>query len=323
MQTGKELMDRGQYEDARLVFRSLIRIYPGSPLEPDAYYAMGDSFRNQGGKSNLLLAEDQYRNFIIFFPTNPQAPDAQLKIISILMRQVQQESKDSKQAERALVEIRKLLTLFPNSEYVPLVKEYEAKLNKELAERSPRFAAAANEGRTDSPQGIVLAEAHRKWLQEEVVYIISKAENDAFMALKADAQRDHFIEQFWARRNPDWPSSDNPVKTEHYRRLAYANEHFACSIPGWKSDRGRIYIVYGEPDGKESHPTGGLERREVSGRTGSAGDYPFERWRYDHLAGDGTAEFLFVDKQRDGSFPLAERVTRRTLATRAGFTTKR
>ena len=309
LQTGKELLDRGQFSDARLAFKTLIRSYPGSPLEPEAYYAMGESFRNQGGKANLLMAKDQYRNFIIFFPSNPKAPDAQLRIISILMRQMQQESEGGKEAERALVEIRRFLILFPNSEYIPIVKQYEEEVNRKLSERNPRFAPAANEGRTDSAQGSVLTEAYRKWLREEVVYIISKTESDVFMTLKTDAEREHFIGQFWERRNPYPGVADNPEKTEHYRRLAYVNAHFACSIPGWKTDRGRIYIVNGEPDGKESHPTGGWDRREVTGGTGSAGDFPFERWRYDHLAGGGTAEFLFVDKQLDGSFPLVNQAS--------------
>src|SRR6516225_11751193 len=97
---------------------------------------------------------------------------------------------------------------------------------------------------------------YKTWLNEDVVYIISPEERRAFLQLETNEEREQFIEAFWLRRssNPDLPEND--FKEEHYRRIAYANEHFASGIPGWKTDRGRIYIIWGAPDEIESHPTG-------------------------------------------------------------------
>ena len=102
---------------------------------------------------------------------------------------------------------------------------------------------------------------YKQWLNEDVVYIISPEERTAFLQLSTSEEREQFIEQFWLRRssNPDLPEND--FKEEHYRRIAYANENFASGIPGWKTDRGRIYITYGPPDEKESHPSGGSYER--------------------------------------------------------------
>jgi GWxTD domain-containing protein len=95
---------------------------------------------------------------------------------------------------------------------------------------------------------------YRKWLNEDVAYIITDEERAAFKRLQTDEEREQFIEQFWLRRDPTPDTVENEFKEEHYRRIAYANENFASGIPGWKTDRGRIYITYGPPDEKESHP---------------------------------------------------------------------
>ena len=101
-----------------------------------------------------------------------------------------------------------------------------------------------------------LATPYKKWLSEDVAYIITDSERKAFLGLQTNEERENFIEQFWQRRNPDPDSVDNTYKEEHYRRIAYANEHFASGIAGWRSDRGRIYIMYGKPDDLESHTQG-------------------------------------------------------------------
>jgi outer membrane assembly lipoprotein YfiO len=132
-QTGNEFLGKSQYTQARLAFQTLIRTYPGSELEPDAYFAMGDSYYKEGGTENLLLAEDQYRNFIIFFPTNPRAQEAQLKIVAILMKQMREPDRDQKETVRAESEILKFLTLFPNSDYTPIVKQYLDEVRERLA----------------------------------------------------------------------------------------------------------------------------------------------------------------------------------------------
>ena len=99
-------------------------------------------------------------------------------------------------------------------------------------------------------------------MAQDVAYIISDAERSAFKNLPTDAEREHFIEQFWMRRDPTPNTVENEMKMEHYRRIAYTNQNFSAGIPGWKTDRGRIYIVYGPPDEKESHPSGGTYRRD-------------------------------------------------------------
>ncbi len=135
----------------------------------------------------------------------------------------------------------------------------------------------------------------KKWLNEDVRWIISPAEESAFKQLGTDEERDQFIEQFWQRRNPNPDSLENDFKDEHYRRIAYANEHFAAGVPGWRTDRGRIYIVWGPPDEIDAHPAGGTYNRDISEGGGTTSTYPFERWRYRYLEGVGqdvTIEFV-------------------------------
>ncbi|MBZ5494770.1 MAG: GWxTD domain-containing protein [Acidobacteriia bacterium] len=151
-----------------------------------------------------------------------------------------------------------------------------------------------------------LTDYYKRWLNEDVIYIITPEERDLFKALTTDEERENFIEQFWARRNEDPREGGNQFKVEHYRRIAYANEHFASGIPGWKTDRGRIYILYGEPDGKESHPSGGSYQREFWEGGGQTSVYPFERWRYRHIDNVGDdVELEFVDKTFTGEYRLA------------------
>jgi GWxTD domain-containing protein len=146
---------------------------------------------------------------------------------------------------------------------------------------------------------------YKTWLNEDVVYIISPEERQAFLQLETNEEREQFIEAFWLRRssNPDLP--DNDFKEEHYRRIAYANEHFASGIPGWKTDRGRIYIIWGKPDEIESHPTGGTYDRPIEEGGGSTTTYAWERWRYRYLEGiQENVELEFVDPSGSGEYHL-------------------
>lgn len=146
---------------------------------------------------------------------------------------------------------------------------------------------------------------YKTWLNEDVVYIISPDERKAFLQLETNEEREQFIESFWLRRssNPDLP--DNDFKEEHYRRIAYANEHFASGIPGWKTDRGRIYIIWGPPDEIESHPTGGTYDRPMEEGGGSTTTYPWETWRYRYLEGIQENVILeFVDPSSSGEYHL-------------------
>jgi len=150
-----------------------------------------------------------------------------------------------------------------------------------------------------------LDKQYKEWLNEDVVYIISPDERTAFLQLDTNEEREQFIEQFWLRRsgNPDLP--DNDFKEEHYRRIAFANEHYASGIPGWKTDRGRIYIIWGPADEVDSHPTGGTYDRPMEEGGGSTTTYPWEKWRYRYLEGMGNnIELEFVDPSGSGEYHL-------------------
>ena len=150
-----------------------------------------------------------------------------------------------------------------------------------------------------------LASPYKKWLDEDVVYIITPEERSAFLRLQTNEEREQFIEQFWLRRNPDPDSPENTFKEEHYRRIAYANEHYASGIPGWKTDRGRIYIMWGPPDEVDSHPSGGSYERPANEGGGETSTFPFEDWRYRYLEGMGNDVNLeFVDPSMSGEYRL-------------------
>ena len=146
---------------------------------------------------------------------------------------------------------------------------------------------------------------YKQWLNEDVVYIISPEERTAFLQLSTSEEREQFIEQFWLRRssNPDLPEND--FKEEHYRRIAYTNEHFASGIPGWKTDRGRTYIIWGPADEVDSHPTGGTYDRPMEEGGGSTTTYPWETWRYRYLEGIGENIIIeFVDPTGSGEYHM-------------------
>jgi GWxTD domain-containing protein len=146
---------------------------------------------------------------------------------------------------------------------------------------------------------------YKKWLDEDVVYIITPEERAAFKQLSNDEERDNFIEAFWKRRDPTPDTEENEFKEEHYRRIAYANEHFAAGVPGWKTDRGRIYIVYGPPDEIESHPSGGTYERPMEEGGGETSTYPFEDWRYRYIEGIGQEIIIeFVDTCMCGEYHM-------------------
>jgi GWxTD domain-containing protein len=159
--------------------------------------------------------------------------------------------------------------------------------------------------RSDKELKKELGARYKKWLDEDVVYIISPEERHAFLQLATNEEREQFIESFWQRRNPDPDSPENTYKEEHYRRIAYANEHFASGIPGWKTDRGKIYIMWGPPDEIDSHPTGGNWDRPADQGGGSTTTYPYEDWRYRYLEGMGeNVELEFVDPTSTGEYHL-------------------
>jgi GWxTD domain-containing protein len=164
---------------------------------------------------------------------------------------------------------------------------------KELKKRDKKLAKELN------PDG-------SNWLLNEVPDIITEAERRAFLELGTEEERDQFKEIFWRDRNPDPESPVNFAREEHYRRLAYADERFASGIPGRKTDRGHIYIIWGPPDEIESHPTGGTYDRPPEQGGGSTSTYPWELWRYRHLEGIGeNIEIEFVDTTGSGEYHIA------------------
>jgi GWxTD domain-containing protein len=146
---------------------------------------------------------------------------------------------------------------------------------------------------------------YKKWLNEEVGYIITDEERKAFSRLQTDEEKQQFIEQFWLRRDPTPDTEENEYREEHYRRIAYANERFASGIPGWKTDRGMIYIKYGPADETESHPSGGTYERPIEEGGGTTSTYPFEKWRYRYIDGIGNdVNIEFVDPTMTGEYRM-------------------
>jgi len=150
-----------------------------------------------------------------------------------------------------------------------------------------------------------LSKPYKKWLDEDVAYIITDEERAAFKQLSNDEERDNFIEAFWQRRDPTPDTEENEFKEEHYRRIAYANEHFAAGVPGWKTDRGRIYIVFGPADEVDSHPSGGTYERPMEEGGGETSTFPFEDWRYRYIEGIGQEVIVeFVDTCMCGEYHM-------------------
>jgi GWxTD domain-containing protein len=146
---------------------------------------------------------------------------------------------------------------------------------------------------------------YKKWMDQDVRWIITDQERKAFLGLSNDEERDAFIEQFWRRRNPDPESQDNSYREEVYRRIAYSDDHFAAGKPGWMTDRGHIYIAWGPPDSIDSHPAGGQYNRPMEEGGGQTQTYPFEVWNYRHLDGIGeNIDVEFVDTCMCGDYHM-------------------
>ncbi|HJQ70291.1 MAG TPA: GWxTD domain-containing protein [Blastocatellia bacterium] len=177
-----------------------------------------------------------------------------------------------------------------------------------LGSASAAFAQEKNKAKNpnDKKQREELKSVYKNWMEQDVGYIITDEERKAFKTLKTDEERDQFIEQFWLRRDPDPDTTENEYKEEYYQRIQYANEKYASGIPGWKTDRGRIYIMFGKPDEIESHPAGGPYERPSYHGGGSTSTYPFEIWWYRYVEGIGSdIEIEFVDPSGSGEYRIA------------------
>jgi GWxTD domain-containing protein len=150
-----------------------------------------------------------------------------------------------------------------------------------------------------------LATPYKKWLEEEVPYIITDEERSAFLQLQTNEEREQFIEGFWQRRDPTPDTVENEFKEEHYRRIAYTNERFSSGIPGWRTDRGRIYIMWGPPDSIESHSSGSTYDRPMSEGGGQTTVYGFDDWNYHYMEGIGqNITIEFVDPTGTGEYHI-------------------
>src|SRR5436305_13900021 len=172
-----------------------------------------------------------------------------------------------------------------------------------LAQKTEKSQDPMDKPRNVKPE---LKKAYKDWLDEDVTYVRTGEERDAFKKLATDDERERFIEEFWRRRDPDPDTDENEFKEEYYERIAYANEHFASGMPGWKSDRGRIWIMYGKPDERETHPMGGNYERPSYEGGGNTTTYPFETWFYRYLPGVGSGvEIEFVDPTGSGEYRIS------------------
>jgi GWxTD domain-containing protein len=175
--------------------------------------------------------------------------------------------------------------------------------NSNKKKNDPQSPDVMSRERNRKPE---LKDVYKHWLEQDVPYIITEEERRQFKKLQTDEEREQFIEAFWRRRDPDPDTDENEYKEQYYERVAYANEHFASGIPGWKTDRGRIYIMFGAPDEKESHPSGGSYQRESYEGGGETSTYPFERWFYRYIEGVGSGvEIEFVDPTGSGEYRIA------------------
>ena len=168
------------------------------------------------------------------------------------------------------------------------------------------FAQDEKQGKKRKESKESVKSVYKRWMDEDVRWIITDEERKTFNSLKTDDEREQFIEQFWLRRDPTPDTIENEEKEEHYRRIAYANEHYTSGIPGWKTDRGRMYIMFGKPDQIESHPSGGSYNRPTWEGGGSTSTFPFEIWWYRYIEGVGSdVEIEFVDPTGSGEYRIA------------------
>jgi GWxTD domain-containing protein len=189
------------------------------------------------------------------------------------------------------------LCAFLGGQQSPVGQPQEETVSKPLSEKQKKKNEEKARKELETP--------YRKWLTEDVKYIIMDDERSAFAKLQTDEEREQFIEQFWLRRDPTPDSVENEYKEEHYRRIAYANEHYASGIEGWRTDRGMIYVKYGPPDQIDDHSSGGTYNRPREEGGGETSTFPFQTWRYRYIEGIGTdINIEFVDPTLTGEFHM-------------------
>ena len=130
---GSAFLKNGQYIKARLAFQNLMMTYPDSEMAPEAHFAIGDSFYEEGGTENLLQAENQFKDFIVFYPAHPKAADAQMKTIAVNMKMMGAPDRDQHYAYKALQNIKSFIRQFPDSDFTPIVKKYKTDIEENIA----------------------------------------------------------------------------------------------------------------------------------------------------------------------------------------------
>lgn len=206
---------------------------------------------------------------------------------------------------KALFAAGSILTLGAAAWLAPAAEKKQAAADTQKRETIAKPMSEREKRRREERLRKELEGPYRKWLNEDVAYIITDEERQAFRRLSTDEEREQFIEQFWLRRDPTPDTAENEYKEEHYRRIAYANERFASGIPGWKTDRGRIYITFGPPDEIESHPSGGSYERPIEEGGGTTSVFPFEKWRYRYIEDIGSDIIIeFVDPTMTGEYRM-------------------
>ncbi len=143
------------------------------------------------------------------------------------------------------------------------------------------------------------------WLKGEVRYLITEEERSVYERLTTPEEREQFIEEFWRRRDTNPATPDNEYREEFYRRIAYANENFRAGGPGWLTDRGRIYVLYGPPNRRDANPMGGRYQKPANMGGDTITTFPFEIWEYDYIPGIGQDITIeFVDRSGSGMYVL-------------------
>lgn len=155
------------------------------------------------------------------------------------------------------------------------------------------------------------------WLETGVALLVQPDERHTYQNLTTEDEQGRFVELFWQRRDPTPATPRNEFQEEFEKRLAYVNKKFSAgNTPGWKTDRGKIYLRYGPPTSIEYHPSGDVIQKHTRGNASDPGikqdamklnsfSYPFEEWWYNSIPGVGNDIRLeFVDTSLMGDYQL-------------------
>ena len=132
-------MKKGRYDIARLTLQTLLNTYPDSEYRMRAKLAVGDTWFKEGGTAALAQAENEYKDFITFFPNAPEAAEAQMKVGDIYYQQMEKPDRDYTNALSAEREYRAMINMFPDSSLIPRAKQKLRDVQEVLAEREAQI----------------------------------------------------------------------------------------------------------------------------------------------------------------------------------------